>query len=74
MWFKKIIDCGICDHSRSGMVIVDDLRPEGQRRKYGMILGQKKKGGMGFISNPGDDSRRVEEEVEEEEGTEEEED
>jgi hypothetical protein len=53
-WFKKITECGICDDSRSGMVIVDDLRPIGQRREYGMILGQSGKGGMGFVGLPGD--------------------
>tara|TARA_B100000795_G_C22645998_1_gene378375 strand:- start:600 stop:710 length:111 start_codon:yes stop_codon:yes gene_type:complete len=36
------------------MIIVDDLRPKNQRRKYEMVLGQKGKGGMGFLAKPGE--------------------
>jgi hypothetical protein len=42
------MDLGIVDNSRSGLIIVNDLRPKGQRLKYDMVLSQSGKKGMGF--------------------------
>ena len=42
-WFRPIVEMGLCDTTaRSGLVIVDDLRPPGERLAYGMVLSQKK--------------------------------
>ena len=49
-WFKKLTDCGVVDVSRSGMIIINDLRPPDQRKAYNMVLGQTGKGGMGFVT------------------------
>ena len=47
-WFVKLMDLGIVDNSRTGLIIVNDLRPKGQRLKYDMVLSQSGKKGMGF--------------------------
>ena len=46
-WFKKIISLGIVDSSRSGTVVVNDLRPNGARLDYDNALtGRKTKPGF----------------------------
>ena len=48
-WFEKLMNLGVVDESRSGLIIVDDLRPPDQRKAYDMVLSQHGKKGMGFI-------------------------
>ncbi len=43
------MNLGVVDESRSGLIIVDDLRPPDQRKAYDMVLSQHGKKGMGFI-------------------------